>query len=134
VTSTVLLVQLLDRYSADVKMYIPNRFDEVMVSRWMRWGRVLRLEPALIITVDCGVRSIKEVEAAKEKGVKVIITDHHQPLDQLPQAEAVVCPRRKDDHYPEKNLAGVGIAYKLAEAVLKAYPLEGVSCDQWLDW
>jgi len=133
VTSTVLLVQLFQKYRADVQMYIPNRFEEGYGFSADALTEVLELKPDLIITVDCGVRSIHEVETANEHDVKVIITDHHQPLETLPPAEAVVCPRRVGDEYPNKNLAGVGIACKLAEAVLAEYPLEGESCDQWLD-
>ncbi len=133
VTSTVLLVQLFKRYQADVHMYIPNRFEEGYGFSEYALGDVLDLKPDLIITVDCGVRSIREAEAARAQGVKVIITDHHQPLEELPAAQAVICPRRADDRFPEKDLAGVGLAYKLAEAVLSAFPLEGQAAEQWLD-
>jgi single-stranded-DNA-specific exonuclease len=133
VTSTVVLVQLLQKAGADVEMYIPNRFEEGYGFSMDALNEVLQLNPDLIITVDCGVRSIREVYAAVEQGVRVIITDHHQPLDELPAADAVICPRRPGDLYPNKNLAGVGIAYKLAQRYLEKYPVTGESTGQWLD-
>ncbi len=79
------------------------------------------------------MRSLREVEIASQHGIKTVITDHHQTLERLPAAEAVICPKREGDCYPNKDLAGVGIAYKLAEALLKRFPLEGVACERWLD-
>ncbi|MEW6406850.1 MAG: single-stranded-DNA-specific exonuclease RecJ, partial [Chloroflexota bacterium] len=133
VTATVLLVQLFRKYQADVHMYIPNRFEEGYGFSSDALTEVLDLQPDLIITVDCGIRSIREVEMANQRGVNTIITDHHQPLDHLPDAAAVICPRRVGDSYPNKDLAGVGIACKLAEAVLTALPIAGESYEQWLD-
>ena len=133
VTATVLLVQLLRKYGADVRMYIPNRFEEGYGFSFDALQEVLVLEPGLIITVDCGVRSIKEVELAASQGVKTIITDHHQPLDELPKADVIVCPRQPQDTYANKDLAGVGIAYKLAECFISIYPLQGEKPEQWLD-
>ncbi|MDK2981283.1 MAG: single-stranded-DNA-specific exonuclease [Chloroflexota bacterium] len=133
VTSTVILVQLLQKAGADVRMYIPNRFEEGYGFSMDALEEVLQLSPQLVITVDCGVRSIHEVRAAKEQGVSVIITDHHQPLDELPPADAVICPRRAGDDYANKHLAGVGIAYKLAQHFLERYPIDGQRAEQWLD-
>ncbi|BBB48232.1 single-stranded-DNA-specific exonuclease [Pelolinea submarina] len=133
VTSTVVLVQLLQKVGMNVEMYIPNRFEEGYGFSMDALTEVLQLNPDLIITVDCGVRSIREVRAAEEQGVHMIITDHHQPLEELPPADAVICPRRPGDPYPNKNLAGVGIAYKLAQRYLERFPLEGEEPRQWLD-
>ena len=133
VTSTVVLVQLLQKVGVDVEMYIPNRFEEGYGFSMDALTEVLQLKPDLIITVDCGVRSIQEVRAAGEQGVRIIITDHHQPFKELPPADAVICPRRPSDPYPNKNLAGVGIAYKLAQRYLEKFPLEGEEPNQWLD-
>ena len=133
VTSTALLVQLLQKLGADVHMYIPNRFDEGYGFSFDALNEVLTQKPDLIITVDCGVRSIKEVAFAAEQGVQMIVTDHHQPMDELPPAAAIICPRQTRDEYPNKNLAGVGVAYKLAECYLTVYPLPEESCEQWLD-
>ena len=71
----------------------------------------------LIITVDCGIRSWDEAELARSLGIDLIITDHHHPFDTLPHAFAVINPKQTGDAYPEKNLAGVGLAYKLVEGL-----------------
>jgi single-stranded-DNA-specific exonuclease len=73
---------------------------------------------SLIITVDCGIRSVPEAEYARDLGLDLIITDHHHPGEQLPPAFAVINPKQENDTYPDKNLAGVGIAYKLAAGIL----------------
>jgi single-stranded-DNA-specific exonuclease len=87
----------------------------------------------LIITVDCGVRAIKEISLANELGVDVVVSDHHNPGSELPPAVAVIDPKQEGDFYSEKLLAGVGLAYKLAQAYLERYPKEGVDADDWLD-
>ncbi|MGE5123350.1 MAG: single-stranded-DNA-specific exonuclease RecJ, partial [Acidobacteriaceae bacterium] len=71
----------------------------------------------LIITVDCGIRSVEEADPGRFPGMDLIITDHHLPLEEIPPAFAVINPKLPGDNYPEKNLAGVGLAYKLAEAL-----------------
>jgi single-stranded-DNA-specific exonuclease len=72
----------------------------------------------LIVTVDCGVRSIEEADHAKDLGLDLIITDHHHPGEELPRVVAVINPKQVGDNYPDKNLAGVGLAYKVAVALL----------------
>ena len=133
VTASVILVQLLRKYKADVDVFIPNRFDEGYGLSIDALDSVLKMNPDLLITVDCGVRSVQEVALAIEKGIDVVITDHHQPADAIPQANAIVCPKQPQDQYPYKGLAGVGIAYKLAQGLLNEYPLPGVRADDWID-
>lgn len=133
VTASALLVQLLQSYGADAKSYIPNRFDEGYGLSMDALHQALMLKPDLIITVDCGVRSMKEVEYAREMGVDVILTDHHQPHKNIPTANAVICPKQPDDRYPFKELAGVGIAYKLAQGILQEYPIPNVEVNAWID-
>ena len=87
---------------------------------------------SLVITVDCGIRSIGEVEFANEIGLDMIITDHHSIGEQVPPALAVINPKREDCEYPELMLAGVGIAYKLAQALHQTMNTE-VDTSQWLD-
>lgn len=120
VSATALLVQALQSLGAEVKGFIPNRFEE---------GYGLSQEPLqklfdegirLVITVDCGIRSGPEVDFCNELGMDVILTDHHEPHGDVPHAVAVICPKQKGDLYPEKNLAGVGLAFKLAEALYHA--------------
>ena len=126
VTATVLLTEALRGMGVarqKAQPYIPDRIDE-------GYGlneeaiRKLRLEKKadLVISVDCGIRSIKEVALANELGLDMIITDHHHLGKEIPAALAVVNPRRTDSAYPEKRLAGVGIAYKLAQAIHTSSP------------
>jgi len=133
VTASVLMVQVLRQYDADVDFYIPNRFKEGYGLTMGALQNVLQLKPELIITVDCGVRSVEEVDYAKNEGVDVIITDHHQPFDSLPKANAVICPKQPDDDYPFKELAGVGIAYKLSQGLLEKYPIPNIEFENWAD-
>jgi single-stranded-DNA-specific exonuclease len=117
VTATALLGLALKTLGAEVKEYIPNRFDEGYGLN-VEAMRMLSEEGAnLIITVDCGIRSWDEADYARSVGMDLIITDHHSPLDELPHAFAVINPKQAGDTYPEKNLAGVGLAYKLIEAL-----------------
>ena len=131
-TASALMVQVLQHYDAKVDVYIPNRFKEGYGLSMNALNEVLRLHPDLIITVDCGVRSVYEVEHALSCGVDVIITDHHQPHEILPNANAVICPKQMDDNYPYKGLAGVGIAYKLAQGLLERHPLPNIQIENWI--
>lgn len=133
VTSSALIVQVLQRYQANVEVFIPNRFDEGYGLSMDAVKAVVEMGPDLIVTVDCGVRSVKEVAYLKDLGIKIIITDHHQPHDVIPSADAVVCPKQPGDEYPYKHLAGVGIAYKVAQGLLEKYPLKGIDIDHWID-
>ena len=77
---------------------------------------------------------LEEVELAKSLGMKMIVTDHHEPGPVLPDASAVINPKRPDDAYPDKDLVGVGLSYKLAAALLSARPVPGVRAEDWLDF
>ncbi len=133
VTASALMYEFLKKCGADPRTYIPSRFDE---GYGLNIGAIDQLASEsiqLIITVDCGVRSIAEVQHAKDLGISMIITDHHQPGETLPPADAIINPKQTDDLYPDKMLAGVGLAYKLVQAYLQSYPIAGVNADQWLD-
>jgi single-stranded-DNA-specific exonuclease len=133
VTASALLVQVLQKYKADVEAFIPNRSEQGYGLSMKALKEALLRKPGLIISVDCGVRSVKEVEQARKSGVDVIITDHHQPHAVIPRANAVICPRQPDDMYPFKELAGVGIAYKVAQGLLQKHPIQNVLADDWID-
>ena len=133
VTSSAILYEFLAQLGLDARVYIPNRFDE---------GYGLNLEAIeqladegvkLLITVDCGISSVAEVARASELGMRVIITDHHQVPEVLPDVAAIINPHRPTDPYPYKELAGVGIAWKLVVAYLQRYPNPEIDPDQWLD-
>ena len=133
VTATALLTEVLRAYGGNVRAYIPNRFDEGYGVNIEALDLLAAEGVRLIITVDCGIRSLREAEHAREIGLELIITDHHHPQDEVPQALAVICPKQPDDAYPDKNLAGVGVAYKLVEALFAARPLDGRRPQEWLD-
>ena len=119
VTSSALLVELLSAFNADVSAYIPDRFDEGYGLNTNALDGFAEQGVNLVITVDCGIRSLAEAEHALGIGLDLIVTDHHHPGDALPNALAVIDPKQDGDAYPEKMLAGVGIAYKIAEALIE---------------
>lgn len=119
VTSTALMVTALQAAGGRVGPYIPDRVDEGYGLNVEAIERVAK-QAQLIVTVDCGMRSVVEVARANELGLDVIITDHHTVGGQLPPALAVVNPRRAECEGCFTSLAGVGVAYRLAQAVLNA--------------
>jgi single-stranded-DNA-specific exonuclease len=119
VTSTALLVQTLTALGANVKPYIPHRVDEGYGLNTPALLQMAGNGTDLVITVDCGVRSVEEVKTATEAGLDIIITDHHSIGDEIPPALAVINPKQEDCPYPEAMLAGVGIAFRLAEMLIK---------------
>lgn len=119
VTATALLVQGLRALGGRVREYIPNRFEEGYGLNNEALDVLLAEGISLVISVDCGIRSPLEAEHAKEIGLDLIITDHHEPSGDIPKALAVINPKQPGDEYPEKYLAGVGIAYKIIVALCK---------------
>ena len=119
VTATALLTEALRAVGAHVNAYFPNRFEEGYGLNNQAIERIAASDARLLITVDCGVRAIDEVALATKLGLDVIITDHHLQGDDLPKALAVLNPHRSDTNYPYKGLAGVGVAYKLAQAIFR---------------
>lgn len=119
VTATALLVEALKHLGADARGYIPNRFDEGYGLNNNALDELKASGVKLVITVDCGIRSPEEALHAQTIGLDLIISDHHHPDgERLPPAFAVINPKQPGDVYPDKDLAGVGIAYKIAEALL----------------
>lgn len=118
VTATALLVQTLRALGGQVRGYIPHRFEEGYGLNTDALDTLAAEGIRLVISVDCGIRSPAEALHAKRIGLDLIISDHHHPDDNdLPEALAVINPKRAGDPYPEKDLAGVGIAYKIAQAL-----------------
>lgn len=123
VTATALLVQSLRAFGGNVRGYIPNRFDEGYGLNTEALDSLYSEGVRLVITVDCGIRSPAEALHARNLGLDLIISDHHHPAEgDLPPAFAVINPKQQGDAYPDKDLAGVGIAYKIAEALCAARP------------
>ena len=133
VTASALLKLFFSALDVQSRVYIPNRYDEGYGLNEEAMNQLAAEGTELIITVDCGVRGRSEVTLANQLGMDVIISDHHHPGEVLPPAVAVIDPKQPGDPYPEKELAGVGLAYKLAKAYLEKYPQEGVDADDWLD-
>lgn len=120
ITSTALCVNILRKLEADVIYYIPVRAEEGYGLNHEAIAHIAEQDVNLIITVDCGIRSVDVVETVKESGMNIIITDHHECGEILPDAYAVVNPHRHDSSYPFKELAGVGVAFKLMQAVTES--------------
>jgi len=121
VTATVLLVQTLEALGGDVRAYIPDRIDEGYGLHKAALTSLAKEGVGLTATVDCGVRSLQEVDHANHLGMDVIITDHHSVGPELPNGVAVIDPKRPDEAYPFHELAGVGVAYRLAQALLRSH-------------
>ena len=117
ITSTCLLTDFLRRHGANVVSYIPGRLEEGYGLNPIAIRQLHGEGVRLIITVDCGITAISEAELCRELGIDLVITDHHECKDTLPYAAAVVDPHRPDGGYPNKNLSGVGVAFKLAAAL-----------------
>ncbi|GIK55366.1 MAG: single-stranded-DNA-specific exonuclease RecJ [Chloroflexi bacterium] len=125
VTATVLLTQALRSLGLSrqqAQPYIPDRVDEGYGLNTEALSKLKENGAGLVISVDCGIRSILEAQHAQSIGLDMIITDHHSLGTDLPPALAVINPKRPDSAYPETMLAGVGIAYKLAQALRQAMP------------
>ena len=118
VTATALLVEVLQAAGGRVVPYIPHRVDEGYGLNLDALRDLWRQGVRLVITVDCGIRSVVEVSEAS-KGLEIILTDHHSVGEVLPPAVAVINPKQQDCPYPFKELAGVGVAFKLAQAFLR---------------
>jgi single-stranded-DNA-specific exonuclease len=121
VTATALLVQTMRALGGHVRPYIPHRVDEGYGLHEEALAQLAHDGAHVVVTVDCGVRALDEVAHANRLGLEVIVTDHHSVGDELPHAVAVIDPKRTDSRYPFNELAGVGVAYKLAQALLLSH-------------
>jgi len=119
VTATALLVQALRSLGAQVRPYIPHRVEEGYGLNIRALRKLAREGARVVVTVDCGIRSVKEVSYGRRLGLDIIVTDHHSPGPELPPAVAAINPKRRDCPYPFKELSGVGVAYKLAQALFQ---------------
>lgn len=119
VTATALMVLVLRALGGTAFPYIPHRVNEGYGLHHETLTALAAHGTRVVVTVDCGVRSVDEVAHARGLGMDVIVTDHHTVGPRLPEALAVIDPRRSDCPYPCKHLAGVGLAYKLAQALLR---------------
>jgi single-stranded-DNA-specific exonuclease len=118
ISAAALLLLTLKRIGADATAYIPNRLDDGYGLNENAVKMIVKKGIELLITVDCGITAVPEIKALRESGVSTIITDHHTPDNELPCADIILNPLQKGCPYPDKNLAGVGISFKLASGIL----------------
>lgn len=118
VTSTSLLYMFLKEYSDNIEFYIPHRDKEGYGLNIKALQKIISNGTTLLITVDCGISNYDEIEAIK-KQLDIIVTDHHTPPLNLPNAFSIINPHRNGCNYPFKNLAGVGVAYKICQALFE---------------
>ena len=120
VCSVIILKDAIKNLGVNVEsIYFPNRESEGYGISQEGLNFLKKFSPALLISLDCGISNFKEIEIAKELGFYVIVIDHHEILDEIPKADIVVDPKQNDDPYPFKDLATVGIVFKLSEKMLK---------------
>ncbi|PPD58777.1 single-stranded-DNA-specific exonuclease RecJ [Dehalogenimonas etheniformans] len=117
ITATALMVTGLRSLGAEAIPYIPHRLTEGYGLKTDALKKLAEEGVSLVVSVDCGITAVTEVKEAKRFGLDVIITDHHLPLETLPPAVAMIDPRRVDSVYPFQDLAGVGVAFKVVEAL-----------------
>ena len=122
-TAVALVYSFVKRYTDQVDFYIPDRYDEGygVSMKGVQWAAEQGF--GLIITLDCGIKAIEKVRYAAERGVDVIICDHHLPEEELPAAVAVLDPKREDCHYPFDDLSGCGVGFKLVQAYSQRYDI-----------
>jgi single-stranded-DNA-specific exonuclease len=117
ITGTALLTTNLRRFGIDVHHYIPHRLEEGYGLSISGIKMAIAEQCSLVITVDCGSGALSEIEHANERNIDVIVCDHHEPKDVLPRALALINPKLPGNNYPFKELAGVGVAFKLLTAI-----------------
>ncbi len=133
ITSSTVLHRFLKECGLNTNIYIPNRLSEGYGLNENAIRKIAEDGTTLIITVDCGITGNKEVELAKELGIDTIVTDHHEPSEELPKAIAVVDCKRKDSTYKFNSLAGCGVAFKLTQAISKKLNLPEEKSLKYLD-
>ena len=133
ITSVTVLKSFLEERGLQVSSYIPNRLDEGYGLNKEAIKKIYDEGFRLMITVDCGISGIEEVNYANSLGIETLITDHHEPAEILPNALAVMDAKRKDNKYPFNQLAGVGVVFKLIQAISIELNLEEKEYLKYLD-
>ena len=133
ITSITVLKKFLEDVDLKADYYIPNRLEEGYGLNDDAIKNISSNKYDLMITVDCGISAVEEINYAKQLGLETIITDHHEVGDELPQALAVVDAKRKDNKYPCRDLAGVGVVFKLIQAISIKLDLKEEAYLKYLD-
>lgn len=118
VTANTLMQQTFRYLGVDVESYIPDRFTEGYGLNMEAFEKIKEQGVKVVITVDCGTNSVAEAEFCKANGIDLIITDHHEITSDTPKSFALINPKNPEEHYPDTQVTGVGVAYKLAKALL----------------
>jgi len=133
ITSASLMYLVLTKLGAQVSYYLPNRLVEGYGLSEEGILEAERRGAKLIISVDCGINAVKEVDFAQKKGIDCIITDHHEPSETLPDAWAIINPKQEGETYQGKELSGVGVAFKLAQAIYRKLGQDEKELEDHLD-
>lgn len=133
ITSVSLLYLFLKDLGGDLLYYIPNRQNEGYGISIAGIEKAAEAGARLIITVDCGITSVEEARRARELGIDMIISDHHQPGPEVPDVHAIINPKLPGSGYPFEDLAGVGVAYKLAQGLISKFDLDAGFLTKYLD-
>ena len=133
ITSVSLIYLYLLSIGAEISYYIPDRMTEGYGISDIGIDEAVNRDVRLIISVDCGITAVDEVEYARSHNIDVIVSDHHEPGFSLPKAYALLDPKYDKSNYPFKELAGVGVAYKLAQALNQKLKLDNEMLEQYLD-
>ncbi len=133
ITSITVLKSFLCDIGLNADYYIPNRLEEGYGLNKNAIDKIYKQGYKLMITVDCGISAIEEIKYANSLGLEVIVTDHHEPTEELPKALAVIDNKRKDSTYPFRELAGVGVTFKLIQALGQKLNLKEETYLKYLD-
>ena len=133
ITSRTVLKRFLKDRGIEADSYIPNRLEEGYGLNKGAVEKIAEKEYKLMITVDCGISAIEEIEYANKLGIETIVTDHHEVGEKLPNAIAVVDCKRKDNKYPFRELAGVGVVFKFIQAIAQKLGIDENECLKYLD-
>ncbi len=118
-TAVSLVYSFLRKFHKKVEFYIPDRYKEGYGISYIGIDAVVQNKCSLMIALDCGIKAVEKVDYAKEKGLDIIICDHHRPGDVIPRASAVLDPKQPDCPYPFKDLSGCGVGFKLIQAIAR---------------
>ena len=132
-TGVALLYTFFREIHNNIDFYIPDRYDEGYGISIKSINFAEENDMSLIIAIDCGIKAVEKIEYAKEKNIDFIICDHHKPGDKLPEAVAVLDPKRDDCNYPYKELSGCGVGFKLIQAYSQKYNIPFEELEQYLD-
>ena len=132
-TATAIMYTFLKDFGIEVEYYIPHRFKEGYGLSEEGIDYAESIKAALIVTVDCGITAVEEARWARERGIDMIICDHHNAGDVIPDAVAVLDPKRPDCTYPFDGLSGAGVGFKLIQATMRTLGLPDEKCHRFLD-